>query len=91
MAEKNDGTPPGQGGDTGRRHPGLEEAWRSSEPGPGALVAFLAAGALLLVAVLVGVLTWAAATLGVPIFLAMPVVVALLFGGFTLLRRSVKD
>lgn len=74
-----------------RRHPGLEEAWRSSEPGPSALVAFLAAGALLLLTVLVAGLTWAASSLGVPVFLALPVVVGLLFGGYVLMQRSVKE
>lgn len=80
--------PSGQGG---RRHPGLEEAWQSSEKGPGALVAFLAAGAFLLLTVLVAGLTWLASSFDVPVFLALPVVVALLFGGFVLLQRLAKD
>lgn len=79
------------GGERQRRHPGLEEAWRSSEKGPGALVAFLAAGALIVLTLLVAGLTWGAGKLGIPVFLAMPVLVALLYGGFVLLQRSVKD
>lgn len=74
-----------------RRHPGLEEAWRSSEKGPGALVFFLAACALLALTLAVAGLTWGAATLGIPVFVAMPVLVALLYVGYVLLQRSVKD
>lgn len=76
---------------SGRRHPGLEEAWKSSAPGPRPLVAFLAAGVLVLMTLLVAGFTWGAHALGVPVALALPVLVMLLLGGFLLLQRSVKD
>lgn len=78
-------------GDGGRRHPGLDEAWQSSEQGPGALVAFLAAGALLLVCALVVGLIWVGHQLDIPTFVTAPVVIALVVGGFLLLQRSVRD
>lgn len=71
--------------------PGLEDAFRSSTPGPGAKVAFATAGAFLLIALAIGGLVWGGAQLGVPMFVVVLVVLGGLFGGFTLLQRSVKD
>lgn len=70
--------------------PDLTEALRSSD-GPGALVGFLAAGALLLGAALFFALAWALAALGVPWVAIVFGGVALLLGVFVLLQRSVRD
>ncbi|GGD16815.1 hypothetical protein [Nocardioides daphniae] len=79
-------TPPQKG-----ERPGIEEAFRSSGEGPSAAAGFATAGVFVLIALAIGGVVWGAAQLDIPMFPVVLVVIAALFGAFTLLQRSVKD
>ncbi|QCX26936.1 hypothetical protein [Nocardioides jishulii] len=82
---------PTQGRGDEKSRPGLEHAFRSSEPGPSAKAAFATAGVFLLIALVIGLIVWGAAQFDIPMFPVVLLVVGGLFAAFALLARSVKD